>query len=98
MLKWALLLHLVSARPNVLIIVADDLGWNDIGLHNPLFQTPNIDGLLKESLKLENYYVNPICTPTRSVLLSGRYQIHTGLQHGVILASQFWSEAYSLAS
>jgi len=89
-MRWLLLLTLsVSARkPHVLIIIADDLGWNDIGVHNPFFQTPNIDALLGESLKLNNYYVQPICTPTRSVMLSGRYQIHTGLQHGVILASQ----------
>ena len=87
-MRWLLLLTLsVSARkPHVLIIIADDLGWNDIGVHNPFFQTPNIDALLGESLKLNNYYVQPICTPTRSVMLSGRYQIHTGLQHGVILA------------
>lgn len=78
----------VIASPNVLILIADDLGWHDIGLHNDLFQTPNIDALIKESIKLDNYYVNPICTPTRSVLLSGRYQIHTGLQHGVILEGQ----------
>jgi arylsulfatase A-like enzyme len=87
LLLW-LYLSLIQAKPNVLVIVADDLGWNDIGLHNPYFQTPNIDMLIKESLHLQNYYVNPICTPTRSVLLSGRYQIHTGLQHGVILGMQ----------
>lgn len=79
---------LYAAKPNVLIIIADDLGWHDIGLHNELFQTPNIDKLITDSIKLDNYYVNPICTPTRSVLLSGRYQIHTGLQHGVILEGQ----------
>merc|ERR1712131_345831 len=77
-----------AEKPNVLIIIADDLGWHDIGLHNELFQTPNIDKLITDSIKLDNYYVNPICTPTRSVLLSGRYQIHTGLQHGVILEGQ----------
>ena len=77
-----------GARPNVLVIVADDLGWNDIGLHNSFLDTPNIDGLIGESLHLRNYYVNPIFTPTRSVLLSGRYQIHTGLQHSVIIAPE----------
>ena len=44
----------------------------------PQFYTPNIDALLQESVRLDNYYVQPICTPTRSQLLSGRYQIHTG--------------------
>ena len=51
----------ILAVPNVLIIVADDLGWNDIGLHNPRLKTPNIDSLIQDSIKLENYYVNPIC-------------------------------------
>ena len=43
----------VSEKPNVLIIIADDLGWHDIGLHNELFQTPNIDKLITESIKLD---------------------------------------------
>ena len=48
---------LAAKKPNVLIIIADDLGWNDISLHNPYFHTPNIDSLIKESLHLKNYYV-----------------------------------------
>lgn len=43
--------------PNVLVIIADDLGWNDISLHNPYFHTPYIDQLISESLHLKNYYV-----------------------------------------
>ena len=49
-----------------------------------MLRTPNLDELAAQGVKLENYYVQPICTPTRSQLMSGRYQIHTGLQHGVI--------------
>jgi len=71
-------------RPHVLLVVADDLGFNDVGYHNPEMRTPTIDKLAGEGVKLENYYVQPICSPSRSQLLSGRYQIHTGLQHGVI--------------
>ena len=78
----------MKAKPNVLVILADDLGWNDIGLNNPYLKTPNIDSLIKDSLHLQNYYVSPMCTPTRSILMSGRYQIHTGLQHNVILGMQ----------
>nr|XP_039270759.1 arylsulfatase B-like [Styela clava] len=79
-----------SDRPNVVFILADDLGYNDIGYHainhDSDMKTPYLDQLAKDGIKLENYYVQPICTPSRSQLMSGKYQIHTGLQHGVILA------------
>ncbi|CAE1298906.1 ARSB [Acanthosepion pharaonis] len=75
-------------QPNVLFILADDYGYHDIGYHNSEISTPNLDRLAAEGVKLENYYVQPICTPTRSQLMSGRYQIHTGLQHGIITSRQ----------
>ena len=73
-----------STAPNIVVIVADDLGWNDVGYHGSEIKTPNIDSLAASGVKLQNYYVQPICSPSRSQLLSGRYQIHTGLQHSVI--------------
>ncbi len=75
-------------QPHILFILADDYGWNDIGYHGSEIRTPYLDKLAAEGVKLENYYVQPICTPSRSQLLSGRYQIHTGLQHFVLTASQ----------
>ncbi|XP_030849646.1 arylsulfatase B-like [Strongylocentrotus purpuratus] len=78
--------------PNVVFILADDYGFNDVGYHGrshgSAILTPNLDMLAGEGVKLENYYVQPICSPTRSQLMSGRYQIHTGLQHGVIRPPQ----------
>ncbi|XP_065838684.1 arylsulfatase I-like isoform X2 [Oscarella lobularis] len=74
--------------PNIIFILADDYGYHDIGYHGSEIKTPNLDKLAESGVKLENYYVQPICTPTRSQLLSGRYQIHTGLQCGVIWAPQ----------
>lgn len=62
-------------QPNVLFILADDYGYHDIGYHNSEIRTPNLDRLAAEGVKLENYYVQPICTPTRSQLMSGRYQV-----------------------
>eukprot|EP01084_Bolivina_argentea_P275445 469753_1 len=72
--------------PNILFILVDDLGWNDVSYHNGSdFTTPNIDHLAMTGLRLNNYYVQHICSPTRSALMAGRYPIHTGLQHGVIM-------------
>ncbi|XP_071089640.1 arylsulfatase B-like [Haliotis cracherodii] len=81
-------LSATSTRPNIIFILADDYGFHDIGYHNSEIKTPNLDKLAAAGVKLENYYVQPICTPTRSQFMSGRYQIHTGLQHGIIWASQ----------
>ncbi|XP_071476447.1 arylsulfatase B-like [Diadema antillarum] len=81
-----------SSPPNVVFILADDLGFNDVGYHGrdhmSAIRTPVLDALASEGVKLEKYYVQPICTPSRSQLLTGRYQIHTGLQHGVIRPPQ----------
>ena len=64
--------------PHILLVVADDLGWSDVGFHGSKIQTQNIDQLASEGVILDNYYVMPICTPTRSALLTGMYPIHTG--------------------
>ncbi|XP_066525769.1 arylsulfatase I [Hoplias malabaricus] len=74
--------------PHIIFIMTDDLGFNDIGYHNSAIHTPTLDKLAAQGVKLENYYVQPICTPSRSQLLTGRYQIHTGLQHSIIRARQ----------
>uniref|UniRef100_A0A665XE97 Sulfatase N-terminal domain-containing protein n=1 Tax=Echeneis naucrates TaxID=173247 RepID=A0A665XE97_ECHNA len=74
--------------PHIIFILTDDQGFNDIGYHNPNIKTPTLDKLAAEGVRLENYYVQPICTPSRSQLITGRYQIHTGLQHSIIRPSQ----------
>ena len=71
----------VNTQPHVIYFLADDLGWNDVGYHGSFVQTPTIDELASEGVKLERFYMNPICTPSRAALLSGRYITHTGLQH-----------------
>ncbi|GFO17744.1 arylsulfatase b [Plakobranchus ocellatus] len=75
-------------QPNIVFVLADDYGYSDIGYHGSDIQTPVMDRLAAEGVKLENYYVQPMCAPTRSQLLTGRYQIHTGLQHDNIEVCQ----------
>jgi len=60
-------------RPNILLIVADDLGWGDVGWHGGLGRTPHMDRLVAEGVELDRHYVQPVCTPTRAALLTGRY-------------------------
>jgi hypothetical protein len=64
-------------QPNIIVIIADDLGWNDLGYHNngTDIKTPYIDQLAGEGIKLENYYVQQMCSPSRATLLSGLYPV-----------------------
>jgi len=68
-----------TARPNFLVIVADDLGWADVGYHgSDKIHTPNLDRIARQGIRLEHHYVHPVCTPTRAALLSGRYASRFG--------------------
>ena len=73
-----LVLKVDGDPPHILLIVLDDLGWSDVGFHGSTINTPNMDKLASEGVILDNYYVQPICSPTRGALLSGMYPIHTG--------------------
>ncbi|XP_060561582.1 arylsulfatase B-like [Ruditapes philippinarum] len=75
-------------RPNIVFIVADDLGWNDVGFHNPSMITPNIDKLAYQGVILNHSYVQPVCSPSRHAFMTGYYPFKAGLQHMVICDEQ----------
>jgi arylsulfatase B/arylsulfatase I/J len=70
---------------DVLLIVLDDFGWNDVswrGNDGPGWvQTPNLNAVREKGIELRNYFTNPICSPSRATIMSGRYTIRTGIQH-----------------
>ncbi|MFM1920049.1 MAG: Arylsulfatase [Candidatus Hydrogenedentota bacterium] len=65
-------------HPNIVFILVDDQGWNDIGYHNEEIRTPTLDRLAREGVELDAHYVQPQCTPTRVALLTGRYPSRFG--------------------
>ena len=78
---WALGVKLEAAdtKPNLMIIVADDMGWGDVGYHGSEIQTPNIDGLVAEGVEMDRFYAFPICSPTRVALMTGRSPNRMGI-------------------
>ncbi|MGD9920566.1 MAG: arylsulfatase [Pseudorhodoplanes sp.] len=77
-----------GSQPHIVFILADDLGWKDVGFNGSDIKTPNIDRLADTGLKLQQLYAQPMCTPTRAALLTGRYPMRYGLQTLVILPDQ----------
>ena len=74
-----------AARPNILVILADDLGYADVGFTGGKdIKTPNLDKLAAAGARLEQFYVQPLCSPTRASLMTGRYPMRYGMQVGVI--------------
>ena len=69
-----------ARRPNVLLVITDDQGYGDLGVHgNPVIKTPHLDKLAAGSSRLTRFHVSPVCSPTRSSLLTGRYNYRTGV-------------------
>ncbi len=71
-------------RPHIILMMADDLGWADVGYHGGVIATPHLDGLARRGTQLDQFYVQPVCSPTRGALLTGRYPLRLGLQCGVV--------------
>jgi arylsulfatase A len=75
-----------APAPSIVIILADDLGWGDIGANGAtLISTPNIDRIAQEGVRLTSFYAGSnVCSPSRAALLTGRYPIRSGMQHVIM--------------
>ena len=76
-----LVLSQAEKRPNVILIITDDQGYGDLGVTgNHHLKTPVLDAFAKESVRFNNFYVSPVCAPTRASLMTGRYSLRTGVR------------------
>lgn len=75
-----------NERPNVIVMVADDLGWNDVGFHGGDIETPALDRLASEGMELNRFYTTPICSPTRAAMMTGRNPMRLGVAYATIMA------------
>ena len=74
-----------AEKPNIIVMVADDLGWADVGFHGGDIYTPSLDRLAAEGMELSRFYTTPICSPTRAALMTGRDPIRLGVAYAVIM-------------
>ncbi len=87
-----------TARPNVILILTDDQGYGDLGVHgNEHIDTPNLDAFAHESLGMDRFYVNPLCSPTRASLMTGRYHLRTGILHTSRGAAKMFGDEITIA-
>ena len=79
------LLHGKSAKPNIIIVMPDDLGYGDYScLGSPVMRTPAVDAFWKQSIRFTDFHVSPTCSPTRASLMSGRHEFKNGVTHTIL--------------
>ena len=87
-----------SERPNIVLIMADDMGYGDLACHgNPVIRTPNLDSLHARSVRMTNFHVSPGCAPTRAGLLTGRCPHRAGVWHVVMGRTLLPTEEVTIA-
>lgn len=87
-----------ARRPNVVLILTDDQGYGDLSCHgNDKINTPNIDSLARDGVEFSQFYVSPVCSPTRSSLLTGRYNYRTGIVDTAMGRSMMYPDEVTLA-
>ena len=89
---------LQGARPNIILIMPDDMGYGDLGCHgNPVIQTPHLDGLAADSFRFTNFQVSPTCAPTRAALMTGRHEFKNGVTHTIEERERLSLDAVTIA-
>ncbi|MFQ6097963.1 MAG: sulfatase-like hydrolase/transferase, partial [Armatimonadota bacterium] len=87
-----------AKRPNVVLVMTDDQGYGDLAcLGNSVIETPNLDRLHGESVRLSNFHVDPTCSPTRASLMTGRYSSRTGVWHTIMGRSLLHKDEVTMA-
>jgi arylsulfatase A-like enzyme len=85
-------------RPNIILFVSDDQGFGDCSLHgNPALRTPNLDRIGQEGAEFSQFHVNPVCSPTRASLLTGRYYYRTGVVDTYLGRSMMFNDEVTIA-
>lgn len=75
-----LLVQAPARRPNIVLVMTDDQGYGDVGLHgNPVLETPNVDSIARQGVRFTQFHVSPVCAPTRASLMTGRWNYRTGV-------------------
>jgi arylsulfatase len=96
--SWTAALRADTRRPNIVLIVADDIGYSDYGCFGGEIATPNIDRLAAEGLRFTQFYNNAVCVPTRYSLLTGLYPRYIGAQHVIGLSPEVTTLAEILSA
>jgi arylsulfatase A-like enzyme len=85
-------------RPNVIVVLTDDQGYGDLSIHgNPYLKTPNLDSLARQGFQFTQFQVSPVCSPTRSSLMTGRYNYRTGVVDTFLGRSMMYPDEVTLA-
>lgn len=88
----------ILEQPNIILVITDDQGYGDLGIHgNPFIRTPVLDSLALKSTRIDPFYVCPVCAPTRSSLMTGRYHLRTGVYDTYNGGAQMAAEEHTVA-